>query len=188
MEIQELGLRIKRVRKARGMTLKDVEATSKVSATHISEIERGKTSPTVGALSRIAMALGKDTSFFLESRNLDEVSRIRFEERERTPFRTTKGFYQPLTQGIPGGHLQVFKIHLDKDASIPFASSRAIGEVTLLCERGKLEFTSSGATFELSEGDSVHFTEAEENSLKASSKEGADLILVSTRRHLLGDL
>ena len=185
MEIQELGLRIKRVRKTRGLTLKEVEAVSKVSATHISEIERGKTSPTVGALARIAMALGKDTSYFLESRNLDEVSRIRFEERERKPFTSTQGYFQPLTMGIPGGHLQVFKIHLDQGSSIPFASSRAQGEVTLLCERGKLSFSNIEGELSLAEGDSLHFTEMQEHQLRATSREGADLILVSTRRHLL---
>lgn len=188
MEIQELGLRIKRVRKARSMTLKDVEATSRVSATHISEIERGKTSPTVGALSRIAMALGKDTSYFLETRNLDEVSRIRFEERERKSFVKAQGSYQPLTQGIPGGHLQVFKIRLEAGSAIPFEASRSVGEVTVLCERGKLTFSCDTDIFDLSEGDSVHFTEAQSHVLKANSKDGADIFLVSTRRHLLEEL
>jgi len=188
MEIQELGLRIKRVRKSRGLTLKEVEAVSKVSATHISEIERGKTSPTVGALSRIAQALGKDTSYFLESRNLDEVSRIRFEDRERRSFTSTRGYFQPLTLGIPGGHLQIFKVHLEAEGAIPFASSRAEGEVTLLCERGKLVFDSGSEEVMLGEGDSVHFTEAKEHRLRNPNKEGADLILVSTRRHLLEKL
>ena len=188
MEIQELGQRIKRVRKARGMTLKDVEGSSKVSATHISEIERGKTSPTVGALSRIAGALGKDTSFFLESRNLEEVSRIRFEERERSPLATTSGYYQPLTQGIPGGHLQIYKIHLDSDSELFFSNSRSAGEVTVLCERGKLNFVSGGEEYRINEGDSLHFTEAKEHRLMNQGKEGADFVFVSTRRHLLENL
>jgi transcriptional regulator with XRE-family HTH domain len=188
MEIQELGQRIKRVRKARSMTLKEVEATSKVSATHISEIERGKTSPTVGALSRIAQALGKDTSFFLESRNLDEVSRIRFEERERKELATTVGSYQALTQGIPGGHLQVCKVHLDAGSTLTFTNNRSAGEISLLCESGKLAFVSGEAEYEISGGDSLHFTEAEHQVLSCLGPESVDLILVSTRRHLIENL
>ncbi len=188
MEIHELGQRIKRVRKSRGMTLKEVEASSKVSATHISEIERGKTSPTVGALSRIAGALGKDTSFFLESRNLEEVSRIRFEERERSPLSSTSGHYQPLTQGIPGGHLQIYKIHLDSGSELHFTASRAAGEVTVLCERGKLLFMTGDEEFRINDGDSLHFTEAQEHRLANAGKDGVDFILVSTRRHLLENL
>ena len=44
----EMGRRIKMLRIARGMTLKDLEERGGISATHVSEIERGKASPTVG--------------------------------------------------------------------------------------------------------------------------------------------
>ena len=54
----ELGSRIKKTREAKHLTLKSIEASAGISATHISEIERGKTSPTLGALLRIAGALG----------------------------------------------------------------------------------------------------------------------------------
>lgn len=188
MDIQELGGRIKRVRKARGMTLKDVEAKSRVSATHISEIERGKTSPTINALSRISAALGKDTSFFLESRNLDEVSRIKFEERQKVEFKTTKGYYQPLSHGIPGGHLEVFRIHLEVGGSLCFKNRGGEGEATILVERGKLEYINSKATHTLNEDDSIHFTENSEHEIRNTAKRDAcDLIMVGTRRRTLDD-
>ena len=49
---EDLGNRIRLVRKQRAYTLKDLERVSGFSATHISEIERGKTLPTIGAWSR----------------------------------------------------------------------------------------------------------------------------------------
>ena len=52
----EVGRRIKQYRQKYNLTLKEIEARVNVSATHVSEIERGKTSPTIGALSRIAQA------------------------------------------------------------------------------------------------------------------------------------
>jgi type IV pilus assembly protein PilB len=58
------------------MTLKNVETLSGLSSTHISEIERGMTSPTIGALIRIAHALKKDPSYFIEERKLIEVLSI----------------------------------------------------------------------------------------------------------------
>ena len=45
----EIGRRIRTVRRERGLTLRQVAATAGLSATHISEIERGHTTPTVGA-------------------------------------------------------------------------------------------------------------------------------------------
>ena len=44
----ELGRRVKQLRLQKGMTLKEIESKVGVSATHVSEVERGKTSPTVG--------------------------------------------------------------------------------------------------------------------------------------------
>ena len=68
-----VGTRIRQARLGQRKTLKDVEAASGFSSTHISEIERGRTSPTIGALIRIANALDKDPGFFIEERELDEV-------------------------------------------------------------------------------------------------------------------
>ncbi len=78
----EVGKRLKDVRSEMGMTLKDVATSSGMSPTHISEIERGKTSPTVGALRRIAAALGKDTAYFVEDKPLPKVSVVKKEDRE----------------------------------------------------------------------------------------------------------
>jgi len=46
---EEVGQRVRLARFRRDMTLKEVANRSGMSATHISEIERGKTSPTIGA-------------------------------------------------------------------------------------------------------------------------------------------
>jgi transcriptional regulator with XRE-family HTH domain len=65
-----LGRRIRRIRQEKGLTLKQIEARVGVSATHISEIERGKTSPTIQALERIAHALEVLPSHLIDIPNL----------------------------------------------------------------------------------------------------------------------
>ncbi|MCK4915813.1 MAG: helix-turn-helix transcriptional regulator, partial [Candidatus Eisenbacteria sp.] len=77
----ELGRRVKLERLAKSMTLKQVADSSGMSPTHISEIERGRTSPTVGALLRIARALGKSATYFVEDDELPTVSIVRRHER-----------------------------------------------------------------------------------------------------------
>lgn len=184
MEIQELGGRIKRIRKSKGMTLKDIEARSHVSATHISEIERGKTSPTIGALSRIASALGKDTAFFLETQNLEDVSHIKYEERGKESFKSAAGYFQRLTRGIPGGRLQVYRLHLDPGAELRYTQAGQEGEATLVLEQGRLEFLVEGESYPMSAGDSMHFTEINAPAMRnLSTRETADLLLISIRRH-----
>jgi len=189
MEIQELGGRIKRIRKSRGLTLKDIEARSQVSATHISEIERGKTSPTIGALSRIAAALGKDTAFFLETQNLDDVCKIKYEDRKKLALKTTDGYYQPLTFGIPGGRLQAYRIHLEPGARLSYMHPAQEGEATVFIEGGRVRFSVEDEQHQMNTGDSMHFTEIFAPTIEnESGEEGADLLLVSTRRHSLTEL
>ena len=75
---EALGKRVRDVRTRGKMTLKIVEGRSGLSSTHISEIERGMTSPTIGALIRIAHALGKETiAEYVESRETLELLQLR---------------------------------------------------------------------------------------------------------------
>ncbi len=188
MEITELGARIKRIRKGKGMTLKDIEARSHVSATHISEIERGKTSPTIGALSRIAAALGKDTSFFLETENLEDVSRIKYEDRQKVPFKSADGYHQRLTHGIPGGRLQVYRLHLEPGSRLQYSHPAQEGEATLVIEQGAITFDVNEETYEMKSGDSMHFTEIfAPGIVNSSQKDAADLLLISMRRHSIDE-
>lgn len=61
-----LGRRIRRIRQEKNLTLKQIEEKVGVSATHTSEIERGKTSPTIGALEKIATALDVPPSHLID--------------------------------------------------------------------------------------------------------------------------
>jgi transcriptional regulator with XRE-family HTH domain len=62
----KLGRKLKAARKAKRMTLMEVQKKAGVSATHISQIERGMTSPTVGVLQKLAKALDTRASSFLD--------------------------------------------------------------------------------------------------------------------------
>ena len=61
-----LGKKLWHARQSKGMTLMQVQKKARVSATHISQIERGMTSPTVGVLQKLAKALGTKASNFLD--------------------------------------------------------------------------------------------------------------------------
>jgi transcriptional regulator with XRE-family HTH domain len=61
-----LGAKLRHAREARGLVLKDVEKASGISATHISEIERAKTAPTLQLLERLAKVLETPIDVLLE--------------------------------------------------------------------------------------------------------------------------
>ena len=78
---EELGRRLRIARFERNMTLKEVAQRCGMSATHISEVERGKTSPTIGALQRIAAALGEKPSHFVREEEFSRVVLTRKDDR-----------------------------------------------------------------------------------------------------------
>jgi transcriptional regulator with XRE-family HTH domain len=155
----ELGRRLRQSRVEKSLTLKDVEGRSGVSATHISQIERGITSPTVNALERIARALEKNTSFFLEDVELPEICTLQGDGREVVVSERPKIILKSLTHGIPGGVLHTYMM-------IAQPSPKGGQEVKLHEHEGdecgyvidgKLELRVGDEVIELDEGDSVHF-------------------------------
>ena len=158
MDKAELGRRVKLERLAKSMTLKQVADSSGMSPTHISEIERGRTSPTVGALLRISRALGKSATYFVEEDELPTVSVVRRHERpHRAILDGDKSIADVdfLTKGIPAGRLRVveFKGLSEGEVTGPVHQ----GEEILLVTAGKVRVIVGNEEFELSEGDCIQF-------------------------------
>ncbi len=154
----ELGRRVKLERLSKGMTLKQVADGSSMSPTHISEIERGRTSPTVGALLRIAHALGKSATYFVEEEELPSVSVVRRHERTRrsiTEGGDTVADANFLTRGIPAGRLRV--VELRDMSSGPVEGTPHEGEEIVLVTSGQVKVTVGDTVYELGEGDCVQF-------------------------------
>ena len=154
----ELGRRVKLERLAKSMTLKQVADSSGMSPTHISEIERGRTSPTVGALLRIARALGKSATYFVEEDELPTVSVVRRHERPHSKISEgDKGVADVdfLTKGIPAGRLRV--VQFDGAFEGEVAGPVHQGEEILLVTSGAVRVTVGSDAYELGEGDCIQF-------------------------------
>src|SRR5512140_1527271 len=115
----ELGKRIKQERLRKQLTLKDIEAKVGISSTHVSEIERGRTSPTVGALSKIAAALDTKMSLLVDLRIPPAVAHTT--PRDRAPFQMKIGniSVEPLFPFQAGPEVSLFLLQVpagEKDA------------------------------------------------------------------------
>lgn len=168
---EEVGRRLKEARREKQMTLKQVAQGSGMSPTHISEIERGKTSPTVGALRRIAGALGKATAYFVEDKPLPRVSVVKKEDRETVlipgigeSFVTARA----LTRGIPAGRISV--IMIDEDKGGAFHPHSHDGEEALVMVTGQAKVTVGDEEFELSNGDCLQYSARREHSTVFTGK------------------
>jgi transcriptional regulator with XRE-family HTH domain len=156
----ELGKRLREERVRRSFTLKQVEGKSGVSATHISQIERGITWPTVNALGKIAGALEMNISFFLEEVELPEVSMVS-KNREPVILREhPRVVMKPLTNGIPGGKLHFYMLEAAPAGDTEGFTTDHVheGDECGCVLNGHIQVKVDGQVFDLKEGDAIHFS------------------------------
>ena len=65
-ESAKLGKNLKRIRTEKGITQGDIVRTLSVSRSFVSNIENGKTNPTLSTISKIAKALGVSSDELLK--------------------------------------------------------------------------------------------------------------------------
>jgi transcriptional regulator with XRE-family HTH domain len=157
----ELGERLKRFRLGRNLTLKEVELKAKVSATHISEIERGMTSPTVGALTKIARALGTEPSYFLQQEDYPAVSVVRRSNRRILLDEAWGARLHRLCSGIRGSEMSFLEIELDPGRDGKVEPVMHAGEEFVCVLKGVFEIYLGLHRHLLKEGDSLHFRSIE---------------------------
>ncbi len=179
VDLDELGRRIRGLRTERRMTLKQVEEIAGLSATHLSEIERGRTSPTVGALLRIARALDRDASYFIELEERSDVGRV---VREDEPARREgKGAdRQLLTPGIPGSALFPYRVRLKAQATLAVPESDLSRDLILHVQKGTATAKMDSRSWSLGTEDTLQTSRPDALAIKAGDS-ATELLLICTR-------
>ena len=177
---EELGNRLRKQRVDRRMTLKQVEEVCGLSATHLSEIERGRTSPTIGALVRIARALRRDPSFFLEREERDDVANVLREAMR--PSSPARGIVvEALTPGIPGSEMFAYRVRIEAGkAAFDLPSDPVEGDAVYYVQSGALTITVGDRAVRLSTGDALQAALEQPHRLRADEHDPAELYVIST--------
>ncbi|RPJ46794.1 MAG: helix-turn-helix domain-containing protein [Candidatus Latescibacterota bacterium] len=176
---EELGRRLKTVRLEKGLTLKDVELLSGVSMTHTSQIERGMTSPTIGALEKLARALDRPAGFFVDDGALDATSLVGRSDRSVLLSEKCGIRFEGLTRGIAGGSLHLYFLHATPVTSEP-ALRKHDGEEALTVLKGSLDVLLGDERRVLRSGETLHFRSSIPHAFFSSARIGAEGIWVST--------
>jgi transcriptional regulator with XRE-family HTH domain len=179
-ETRELGRRVRQARIERRLTLKDVERGSGLSATHLSEIERGRTSPTIGALIRVARSLGCEPSYFVETDELPEVAHLRREENGRShlaPGVTA----ETLTTGIPGSEIRAYRLRFAEPGAELLLESQPAGDAVFLVLTGAVDVAIGERRWVLAAGDALQTPLDRCRRVRARSEEPSEMMAVLTR-------
>jgi len=152
----DVSSRLRELREARGISMRTLAARSGLSANALSMIERGKTSPSVSTLYKLAGALGVSiTSFFSVEDEKKQVIFLKNDERTRLPF--TRGMFEALGGENFVGRVEPFMLTMESGASCGPNDIVHSGHEFVFCLRGQLDYTVEKDTFRLEPGDSLLF-------------------------------
>jgi transcriptional regulator with XRE-family HTH domain len=160
-----LGRRIRRIRQEKGLTLKEIEGRVGVSATHISEIERGKTSPTIQALERIAQAMGVLPSHLIDLPQVTKPSVLRRQDRMSMAMNHGSIRIESLTDRGVCSEMSVFEAIIEGDGEVGGVSGHR-GEEFCYVLDGFLEVVVDGTPYVVRQGDSIHFKAARPHQIR----------------------
>jgi transcriptional regulator with XRE-family HTH domain len=145
------GIRAERLRQ--NMTLAQLAELTDLSASALSQIERGVTDPSIGSLRRIASALQVPFfQFLLEPESPDPV--VRKHERRTITFPHRALQYQLLTPNLRGP-FEILSMDLAPGAA---SGDEALGhdsEECMLVLHGDVEVEVAGISYTLASGDSI---------------------------------
>jgi len=156
-----IGARVKALREASSLSLRDLAERSGVSAPMLSQVERGETSPTLTVATRIAAGLELRLSQLLRLDEDGAVTIVRASQRQRGGNRRRGHAFEVMTSSEPGQ-----RADLSRHTLAPGGATGAVDDPpmhepgsreTALVERGTVALICDAHRHELKQGDCVTF-------------------------------
>jgi XRE family transcriptional regulator, regulator of sulfur utilization len=156
-----IGARVKALREASSLSLRDLAARSGVSAPMLSQVERGETSPTLAVAARIAAGLELRLSQLLRLDEDGAVTIVRASQRQRGGNARRGHRFEVMTSGQPGQRAELSRHTLASGGATGAADDPPMHEPgsreTALVEEGSISLVCDGTSYALKEGDCVTF-------------------------------
>lgn len=157
--VPAVGRRVRALREAMGLSLRDLAERSGVSAPMLSQVERGETSPTLASAAKIAAGLELTLSQLLRLDEGEHVAVSRAGQRRR--YERCGHSYEELTPPLPGQRADVSLHALEPGAATGGPDDPPMHEPgsreTAAVLSGVVALVVDGARHELRAGDSVTF-------------------------------
>jgi transcriptional regulator with XRE-family HTH domain len=156
-----IGARVKALREASSLSLRDLAVRSGVSAPMLSQVERGETSPTLTVATRIAAGLELRLSQLLRLDEDGAVTIVRASQRQRGGSKRRGHSFEVMTSSQPGQRAELSRHTLAPGGATGAPDDPPMHEPgsreTALVERGSIVLVCDSERHELKEGDCVTF-------------------------------
>ena len=173
------GIRAERLRQ--NLTLAQLAERAGLSASAVSQIERGVTDPSIGSLRRIASALQVPFfQFLLERESPDPV--VRKNDRRTITFPNRALQYQLLTPNL-GGPFEVLAMDVAPGAA---SGDEALGhdsDECMLVLNGEVDVEIAGQSYPLCTGDSIVIQRNAPHRVVNHGAQSAEVLMVISPAH-----
>ena len=180
--VNSIGPKVKKLRQEQRLSLQQLAIKAEVSAAAIHKIERNDMVPTITTLLKIAAALDRAVTYFVENDGSPEP--IAFTPAEHRPAVFTP--HEGLTlEGVSGPYAP-FRSAAAVATVSPGANSGSkplvhAGEELVFTLEGRLVFEIAGIRYELEAGDALHFMGDQPHHWANEEKESARALWVALR-------
>jgi XRE family transcriptional regulator, regulator of sulfur utilization len=156
-----IGARVKALREASSLSLRDLAERSGVSAPMLSQVERGETSPTLTVAARIAAGLDLRLSQLLRLDEGGSVTIVHADERGGGGKAKRGHRFEVMTAAQPGQRSELSRHTLAPGGATGAPDDPPMHEPgsreTAFIERGAVALVCDGQRYALAEGDCVTF-------------------------------
>ena len=172
-----VGGRLRELRTERGKSMRALARASGLSTNALSMIERGRTSPSVSTLYKLAGAMEIPiTAFFRTVPALQDV--VFCKMSDRTKVNLQNGIWEGLGGETFSGHVEPFLVTLESGGSSgPFGMLHT-GHEFVMCLSGQIEYEVEDEKFLLNPGDNLIFAAQQLHRWRNPGEQTAQALIV----------
>jgi transcriptional regulator with XRE-family HTH domain len=182
--VNSIGMRVRSLRTARGLGLRELARRTGITASMLSQIERGGVNPSVGTLFRLADCLGTTTDYFFQGESEKEAADIVVRQESRARIELSGGVvWERLTPTDEHDIEFMHTIYPPGAVSAPELMRHSGRDYGVLI-RGQLNVTVGFATHTLNPGDAIAFDASMPHRLANPGPGEAETIWIVLDRNL----
>ncbi len=175
--VDSLGQRLRRARRLRGKTLREVAEAAGLSVGFVSQAERDLTGVSLSSLANLARVLAVPLRELVDQPPAGGADTHRG-QRARYRLKDRGQSYERLSTSFPGSVLNAVKMTLPVGYCSEFVAHA--GDEFVYVLRGKARYTLGERHFELRAGDSLHFDGRQKHCVANADKQTTELVSIGT--------
>ena len=160
-DVDEVGKRIKQLRKERGISIEDLSSLTGFSIERLENIENGKENPQLGTVMKLSKALDSAVGRLVSGMGSKLYSITRKNERKQISRSTSKTgkqnvySYMSLAPEVQGRHMEALIVQLEKTEDQEVSIHN--GEEFIFVLDGVANLTIGKDSYDLEPGDSAYY-------------------------------